>query len=139
METSQQQIVFGKVVLRILDLLIIRFFVLPYKIYKNALVALSNANNEQSEETVLSSDFPLYTWYLNIFNAIIGLSYPLGILGAIGAVVFTSSYGFGGGGFGAFLGAVIITYFVPLWLGLLKEFLQIPLKVLLYLKITANK
>ncbi|GAB1462293.1 hypothetical protein [Pedobacter sp.] len=138
METSQQ-IDFGRVVLRILDLLIVRIFTLPYKIYKNALIALSNADNEQSEDTVLATDFPLYTWYLNIFNAIIALSYPLGVLSAIGAAVFTSSYGFGGGGFGAFLGAVIITYFVPLWLGLLKEFLQIPLKALLYLKITANK
>lgn len=34
METSQQQIVFGKVVLRILDLLIIRFFVFPTKFTK---------------------------------------------------------------------------------------------------------
>lgn len=138
METPQQ-IDYGKVVLRILDLLIVRIFVLPYKIWKNALVSLSNSDQDTSEDTVLSSDFPLYTWYLNIFSAIIALSYPLGVLVAIGSAVFTSSYGFGGGGFAAFLGVIIFTYFTPLYLGLLKEFLQIPLKALLYLKVISNK
>lgn len=141
METTHQPIDFGRVVLRILDLLIVRIFTLPYKIYKNALISLSNADGDESEDKVLSFEFPLYTWYLNIFSAIIVLSYPIGVLIAIGSAMVTSSYDFGGGsgGFGSFLVVVIFTYFMPLYLGLFKEFMQIPLKVLLYLKVISKK
>lgn len=122
METSQQ-INLGKVVLCILDLLIVRYFIMPYKIYKNAVITLSNTDHAQSEERVLSSDFPIYTWFLNIYSALIVLSYPLGMLGVvfitIGSINIDSTplHSLG-------LLGIIIIYFVPLWLGLLKEFID---------------
>ena len=46
--------------------------------------------------------------------------------------------GFGQSGFGAFLVILAVTYFYPLGLGLMKEFLQIPLTALLYLKLPSQ-
>lgn len=125
---------FGKVVLKVLDLLIVKIFTLPFSIYKNALIALSNSDSAESEETVLAHDFPLYVWYVSTFNAIIALVYPLGILWAI--FLATQDYR---GGFGVFLTALIGTYFAPLGLGLFRELLSITLKIVLYLKIISKK
>ncbi|MCB0745506.1 MAG: hypothetical protein KDC67_16485, partial [Ignavibacteriae bacterium] len=66
---------FGKALLKILELIIVKPFTLPLKIYKNALTNLSNADASDSEEKVLSSDFPLYTWFISIFDAIIAIIY----------------------------------------------------------------
>lgn len=128
-----KEIDYGKVVLNTLELIIIKPLTLPFKIYKNALMALSNTKTEDSEESNLSNDFPLYIWLISIFNALIFILYPIGLLLAI----------FGGikapyGGFGIFLGLVVATYFSPLYLALIREFAQILLKILLYLKIISK-
>lgn len=132
METNQ--IDFARVLLRVLELIIIKPFTLPLKIYKNALVHLSYADADDSEERVLSSDFPLYAWFISIFDAIIIIIYPVGIVVAI--VAGTSSFT---GGFGSFLSVLAITYFAPLMYGLLRELFQISLKMLLYLKIISKR
>jgi hypothetical protein len=128
-----KEIDFGKAVLKILELIIVKPFTLPFKIYKNALIALSNSNSDDSEESNLSKDFPLYIWLISIFNALIALAYPIGIILAIKGA---SGYF---GGFGLFMGILLATYFSPLYIGLIREFLQISLKVLLYLKIISKK
>lgn len=128
-----KEIDFGKAVLKILELIIVKPFTLPFKIYKNALIALSNSNSDDSEESNLSKDFPLYIWLISIFNALIALAYPIGIILAIKGA---SGYF---GSFGLFMGILFATYFSPLYIGLIREFLQISLKVLLYLKIISKK
>ncbi|TVR81498.1 MAG: hypothetical protein EA412_02775 [Chitinophagaceae bacterium] len=122
----------GNVILKVLDLLILKIFTLPYKIYVNALVSLSNTGSEDSEESNLSSDFPLYVWFVSVFNALIVISYPLGIIIAIVALINTKAII-------AFVGTLIFVYFYPLILGLFRELLQITLKTLLYLKIISKK
>ena len=125
---------FGKVVLKILELLVVKIFTLPFTIWKNALVALSNADNDNSEEKVLNSDFPLFVWFVSIFNAIIALSYPIGLVAAI----FMGTQSFMGG-FAVFFSTLAGTYFAPLALGLTREMLSITLKTVLYLKIISKK
>lgn len=125
---------FGKALLKILELIIVKPFTLPLKIYKNALTNLSNADASDSEENVLSSDFPLYTWFISIFDAIIAIIYPVGIIMAL--VAGLNKYT---GGFTSFLGILAITYFAPLIYGLVRELVQISLKMLLYLKIISKK
>ena len=51
-----KEIDFGKVVLKTLQLIIIKPLTLPFKIYKNALVSLSTIDVEDSEERLLSSE-----------------------------------------------------------------------------------
>ncbi|WP_192350550.1 hypothetical protein [Algoriphagus sp. Y33] len=125
---------FGKVMLKVLDLLIVKPFTLPLKIYYNSLKVLSDSGSTGTEESELSPDFPLYTWYVRIFDALVALVYPTGLLMAIGAGMNSFT-----GGFAGFLGVISITYFLPLALGLARELAQITLKILLYLKIISNK
>ena len=123
-----------KALLRVLELLIITPFTLPLKIYINTLKNLSNAKSEHGEINQLSNEFPLYVWLISLFDALIFLAYPIGILWAF-------FKGFGGyfGGFGLFSGILIATYFTPLYFSLIREFAQIALKTILYLKIIALK
>ena len=129
-----KEIDYGKVVLKTLELIIVKPLTLPYKIYKNALIALSNTKAEDSEESNLSNDFPLYIWLISIFNALIFILYPIGVIVAI-----VGGFGAPYGGFAIFIGTLIATYFSPLYLGLIREFAQISLKILLYLKIISKK
>lgn len=131
---DMKQIDFGKALLKVLELIIVKPFTLPLKIYKNALVNLSNSDSNDSDENVLSSDFPLYTWFISIFDAIIAVIYPVGIVFAL--IAGLNKYT---GGFGSFLSILVITYFSPLAYGLFRELAQISLKILLYLKVISKK
>ena len=127
----EKKINVGSVVLQVLKLLIVKPFTLPWKIYHNTLINLSNSDDKDSLESTLSKDFPLFVYSIDYYDALIALLYPLGLLVAI----------IGGieGGFGAFLVTVIATYFSPLFLGLFKELVSITLKNLQYLKMISNK
>ena len=70
---NNSKINIGKALLQTLNLLILKQFTLPYKIYKNSLINLSNSESQDSAESTLSDDFPLYVWYVNIFDALIFL------------------------------------------------------------------
>lgn len=129
-----KQIDFGKALLKVLELIIIKPFTLPWHVYKSALLNLSNANSEDSEERVLSVDFPLFTWFMRMFDALIAITYPIGIM--IALIAGLNKYT---GGFGGFLITLLVTYFAPLAIGLIRELYQISLKMLLYLKIISNK
>lgn len=121
----KKEINIGTAVVKILNTLIIRFFTLPWIIYKNALIDLSNTNNDESEESLLINEYPIYLWYLSIFSSIIALTYPLGLIVVIR---------FGGGA-----EAFIPLYFSPLLLGLFRELLSITLKTIFYLKKISEK
>ena len=127
----EKKINVGSVVLQVLKLLIVKPFTLPWKIYHNTLINLSNSDDKDSLESTLSKDFPLFVYTIDYYDALIALLYPLGLLVAI----------IGGidGGFGAFIVTVIATYFSPLFLGLFKELVSITLKNLQYLKMISNK
>ena len=129
MEKSQINI--GSVVLQVLKLLIVKPFTLPWKIYKNTLINLSNTDDKNSVESTLSKDFPLYVYTIDYYDAIIALLYPLGFLIAVIGGIEE--------GFGPFLGSILVFYFSPLFVGLLKELLSITLKTLHYLKLISNK
>lgn len=128
-----KEIDFLKVFLQVLELIIVKPLTLPFKIYKNALVSLSNSSDKDSEESNLSGEFPLYVWLISIFDALIVIIYPLGVLMAIIAA-FNAPFK----SFQIFIGILALTYFYPLLLGLVREFAQISLKVLLYLKIISK-
>ena len=124
----------GKVIVKTLTLIIVKPLTLPWQIYQNAMVSLSNSDDASSEENVLSSEFPLYVWFVSIFNALIFLTYPLGVIVAIIAAM--NAYN---NGFQVFLMIIIASYFIPLYYGLVRELLTVTLKTVYYLKRIANK
>ena len=69
-----------------------------------------------------------------MFDALIAITYPIGIIFAL--IAGLNEYT---GGFGSFLITLLVTYFAPLGLGLVRELYQISLKGLLYLKIISKK
>jgi len=129
---NNSKINIGKALLQTLNLLILKQFTLPYKIYKNSLINLSNSESQDSAESTLSDDFPLYVWYVNIFDALIFLTYPIGIIGFIFAIA-------GPGGDDVALPMLLATYFMPLFFGLFKEIISIALRILQYLKTISKK
>jgi hypothetical protein len=125
---------FGKIILRVLVLIIVKPFVLPIQIYMNTLRNLSSHDDENSNESLLDGEFPLYVWTISLFDAGIALCYPIGVL-----IAFFAGMNAPFGGFMAFFGILIFTYFIPLGYGLMKELFSITLKTLSYLKKIANK
>ena len=79
----------------------------------------------------MSDDFPLYVWYVNIFDALIFWTYPIGIIVFIFSIV--------GGDDDVALPVLFATYFMPLFFGLFKEIISIALRMLQYLKTISKK
>lgn len=129
-----QPIDYGKALLKVLELIIVKPFTLPWSIYRSALRNLSNSGSDDSEERVLANDFPLFTWFIRMFDALIAIIYPIGIIMAL--IAGLNKYM---GGFAPFLTTLIVAYFLPLGIGLIRELYQITLKSLLYLKIISKK
>jgi hypothetical protein len=127
MENSK--INFGKVVIKVLEVLVAKVFVLPFKIYKNTLINLSD-NKKTGGDNSLSDDFPVYLWFINIFEASIALIYPLGALAALGILIVGESYNPAGEA----VGVLVAAYFAPLYFQLIKELFSLTLKMLQYLK-----
>ena len=125
---------FGKIIVRVLVLIIVKPFSLPVRIYMNTLQSLSNHDDEHSNESLLDAEFPLYVWVISLFDAIIALCYPIGFLIALYAGM--NSYF---NGFMTFVLILLATYFFPLLYGFVKELFSITLKTLSYLKMIANK
>jgi hypothetical protein len=122
------------VLLRILSLAILKPITLPYTIYKNALRDLSDGSATYFTESDISHDFPLYSWFMSVIDALIVLTYPIGLIVAL-IMGFNSYYG----GFGPFVGVILYTYFLPLTLGFLREISQVCIKIILYLKVISKK
>ena len=139
MENSKINI--GTVIQNTLKVLIIIPLTLPLKIYTNTLKALSNIDNKDSVESTLSSDFPLYVWLISLFNAVIALIYPIGLILALYSAYEMSGnrYSDGSDVFMSFFSIIGITYFAPLNAGLIKELLSVTLKNLFYLKTISKK
>ena len=121
----------GKALFQTLNLLILKQFTLPFKIYKNSLINLSNSESQDSAESTLSDDFPLYVWYVNIFDALIFWTYPIGIIVFIFTLIDNND--------DAALPVLFATYFMPLFFGLFKEIISIALRMLRYLKTISKK
>ena len=69
-----------------------------------------------------------------MFDALIAITYPIGIM--IALIAGLNKYT---GGFGGFLKTLLVKNFSPLAIRLIRKLNQISLKMLLYLKIISNK
>ena len=107
---------------------------MPVRIYMNTLRNLSNHEDENSNESLLQGEFPLYVWSIDLFDAIIALSYPIGFLAAIFAAWNAYS-----DAFIVFFYMLLFVYFIPLIYGFIKELFSITLKTISYLKIISKK
>jgi len=92
--------------------IIFSFFVLPWNIWSATTKRLGELTNINAN--MQRTEFPIYTWVKQSFDVWIFLSYFLGALSAIFALI-------GGAGMWAFIGTLIGTYFAPLIIGWFRE------------------
>ena len=129
----------GTVIIKVLTLIIVRPLTLPLTLYKNALVRLSNSDSDESLESTLNNDFPLYVWLINLFDAFVALLYPVGIIVSLLSTYENMNYMYTEEILIQFFIGLFATYLSPLYVGLIKELLSITLKTLYYLKRVADK
>ncbi|MBT6013246.1 MAG: hypothetical protein HOG85_00335 [Flavobacteriales bacterium] len=106
---------FGSAIGKSFFILIIQVFVMPIKVLKASVRSISSASQD-GEET----DFVILLWIKNLYEALIVLCYPLGLLGI---VITALDMRHGAGQF--FIGSVIMLYFIPIALGLFKELIAV--------------
>mgnify|MGYP006191580069 FL=1 len=96
-------------------ILIVQVFVMPLKVLKASVRSITSASQD-GEET----DFVMLMWIKNLYEALIVLCYPLGLLGI---VITYSDMRYGAEEF--LFGSVIMLYFIPIALGLVKELIAV--------------
>lgn len=106
---------FGTAIGKSFLILIVQIFVMPLRVLKTSINSIVSSSSD-SEKT----DFVMLMWIKNLYEAIIVLCYPLGLLGII---ITALDMSYGAGEF--FITATISLYFVPIGLGLLKEIIAI--------------
>lgn len=122
----------GNVVLSIFNILILNILVLPLKLYRNALLTLSKMqDNTPEKEEKTDTELPLYRWVVSVFDTLIVLTYPVGILIAIIGTVYYNA-------FIVFLIVITYTYFFPFYWGFLKESIILILSIIDSLKKISN-
>ena len=123
----------GNVVLSIFNILILNIFVLPLKLYRNALLTLSKMqDNTPEKEEKTDTELPLYRWVVSVFDTLIVLTYPVGILIAIIGTAYYNA-------FIVFLTVITYTYFFPFYWGFLKESIILILSIIDSLKKISNQ
>lgn len=131
MNQNQTPIDAGTVIVKVVEILILKVFTLPFHIYKSALIALSSSKSEDREEAQLSTDLPLLIWILSVFNAVIIVSWPLGIIGVLYLSIDFSLW--------PLITGLLAVYFLPLLYSIVRESLLVSLKIVLYLKLISKR
>lgn len=131
---SQIQGNFGPALIQALILCIVRFFTIPWRIWKGALFRLAALRNMDAADRNVeeSTEFPVFNWFRMAWDGIIFLSWPvtfiIAFLGMLGGLFSGyASYALGG-----FVVTLIYTYFAVIALSLAKE------SLILILTIAAN-
>lgn len=121
----------GPAIVQALILCIVRFFTMPWRIWKGALLRLAalreQSNSEDDNST--STEFPVFDWFRSAWDGVIFLSWPFGAVVALitlfNATVYLSFFA----GLTALIGILISTYFGVILLSLFKESLILVLSI----------
>lgn len=114
---------------------VVRFFTIPWSIWKGAALRLAAMRQRDDAEKLASSrsEFPVFDWLRAAWDGLIFLSW---FIGAILSVVtfFTVAFGYYGSfvsGLSSMIGGLILTYFSVITMSLMKESLIIILSIAL--------
>jgi hypothetical protein len=123
---------------------VVRFFTIPWSIWKGAALRLADLRQRNEAEALASSrsEFPVFDWLRTAWDGLIFLSWFIGIL--IGLITFfTVAFSYFGtfiGGLSAMIGVLITTYFSVIGMSLAKETLIIILSIALNVeRLSADK
>ena len=114
---------------------VVRFFTIPWSIWKGAALRLADMRQRDEAEVLASSrsEFPVFDWLRTAWDGLIFLSWFIGAIMALMAF-FTVAFSFYGGflsGISAMIGTLVTTYFSVIVMSLAKESLIIILSIAL--------
>ncbi|MCE8025778.1 hypothetical protein [Billgrantia aerodenitrificans] len=114
---------------------VVRFFVIPWSIWKGAALRLADMRKQDEAQKLVSSrsEFPVFDWLRAAWDGLIFLSWFIGAilsLVAFFAVAF-SYFGTFVTGLSAMISTLITTYFSVIFMSLAKESLIIILSIAL--------
>jgi len=123
---------------------VVRFFTIPWSIWKGAALRLADLRQRNEAEVLASSrsEFPVFDWLRTAWDGLIFLSWFIGILISL-ITFFTVAFSYFGtviGGLSAMIGVLITTYFSVIGMSLAKETLIIILSIALNVeRLSADK
>ncbi|AVI62998.1 hypothetical protein P8S55_04695 [Halomonas sp. M1] len=129
-------------VIQALMVCVVRFFTIPWSIWKGAALRLAAMRQSSDEEKVASSksEFPVFDWFRAAWDGAIFLSWFVGILASVIALI-GGSMGYGGlmAGIAAGITVLVYFYFAVIGMSLLKEGLILVLSIALNMERLVNK
>lgn len=123
----------GPAVIQALILCVVRFFTIPWMIWKGAvfrLAALRLATDED-KNTEQTSEFPVFNWFRTAWDGIIFLSWPVTLVIATIVLLGGLFSGYAEYVLGAFFLTLIYAYFAVILMSLAKESLILILSIAL--------
>jgi hypothetical protein len=131
-------LVFTDTMIRIVEVLLVKPFILPFKIYKKSIKNLSShIYKEDTEVDFVKEDFQILVYLTEVYDSLIVLSYPIGVIFTIYMSLKTNfDYSFG---FYQLTISLVLFYFSPIFISFPKEILNIILKNLNFLGIISKK
>ncbi|GAA0579252.1 hypothetical protein ACFQH5_14645 [Halomonas salifodinae] len=114
---------------------VVRFFTIPWSIWKGAALRLADMRHQDEAEKQTSdrTEFPVFDWLRTAWDGLIFLSWFVGVLISL-MTFFTVAFSHFGsiiGGLSAMIGVLITTYFSVIGMSLAKEALIIILSIAL--------
>lgn len=114
---------------------VVRFFTIPWSIWKGAALRLADMRHRDDAEKQSSerTEFPVFDWLRTAWDGMIFLSWFVGALISL-MTFFTVAFSYFGsfiGGLSAMIGVLITTYFSVIAMSLMKESLIIILSIAL--------
>ncbi|RUO33350.1 hypothetical protein [Aliidiomarina soli] len=130
---SQFEGKFGPAVVQALILCVVRFFTIPWKIWKGAVFRLAALRNMSDEDKSVAetSEFPVFDWFRTAWDGIILLSWPVAIIIAVLAFLGGLFNGYAAYALGGAVATLIYAYFAVILMSLMKESLILILTIAL--------
>ena len=131
-------LVFTDTMIRIVEVLLVKPFILPFKIYKKSIKNLSShIYKEDTEVDFVKEDFQILVYLTEVYDSLIVLSYPIGVIFTIYMSLKTNfDYSFS---YYYLTISLLFFYFSPILISFPKEILNIILKNLNFLGIISKK
>lgn len=114
---------------------VVRFFTIPWSIWKGAALRLADMRQQDETQKLVSSrsEFPVFDWLRAAWDGLIFLSWFIGAILSL-VTFFTvafSYFGTFGSGLAAMISGLITTYFSVIFMSLAKESLIVILSIAL--------
>lgn len=138
---SQIQQKIGPAIVQALIVCIVRFFTIPWSIWKGAALRLADRReaSSQPDDGSSKSEFPVFDWIRTAWDGLIFLSWFIGVVVAV-LTLFGVMFSMGFfSGIGSALGVLAYFYFSVILMSFFKESLILILSIAMNVEKLANK